>query len=197
MFNRDNWRSSGSQQDSHRRRRENGSSQTDPERKRQVRRSSALALAGTSLFHTERSRVRGLLSRRPTTRSVCMHQRIRETDLGNSKGTRGREKKCEPANDGKDPQGGSLPDEEYPVIPCQGELQGNERQGGRLLLFLSQLPEIRQSCQVPDRNDERTTRSTRMGQTPLAVGEGLGTSPPTAIEDDRGRQAATTIQDTA
>src|SRR6266516_7877666 len=126
-FYRDTWRSSGSQQDSHTRRRENGSSQTDPEGRHQVRRSSALALSVTSLFSIERSRVRGLLPWRPTTRSVCMHQRIRETDLGNSKGTRGGEKKCEPANDGKDPQGWSLPDEECPVVPCQGQLQGNER----------------------------------------------------------------------
>src|SRR5439155_23881548 len=121
------WRSSGPQQDSHTRRREDGSSQTDPEGGHQVRRSRAFALSVTSLFHIERSRVRGLLSWRPTTRSVCMHQRIRETRLGNGKGTRGGEKKCEPANDGKDPQRESLPDEEYPVVPCQGELQGNER----------------------------------------------------------------------
>src|SRR5439155_16285392 len=105
------------QQDSHTRRRENGSSQTDPEWRHQVRRGSALALSVTSLFHIERSRVRGLLSWRPTTRSVCMHQRIRETDPGNSKGTRVEEEKCEPANDGKDPQGGSLPDEKRPMVP--------------------------------------------------------------------------------
>src|SRR6266516_503459 len=130
---------------------------TDPEWSRQVRRRSALALSITSLFHTERSRVRGLLSWRPATRSVFMHQGIRETRLGNSKRARVREKGCEPANDGKDPKGESLPDEEYPVVPCQGQLQGNERQGCGKLLFLSQLPETRQSCQVPDRNDERTT----------------------------------------
>src|SRR5438552_3628454 len=126
-----------------------------------------------------------------------MHQRIRETDLGNSKGTRGRTEKCEPANDGKDPEGRSFADEKCPMVPCPRELQGNERQGRGKLLFLSQLPETRQSSQVPDRNDERTTRGTRMERTPLAVGEGLGTSPPTAITDDRDRQEATTIQDTA
>src|SRR5207245_6768994 len=82
-FYRDTWRSSGSQQDSHTRRRENGSSETDPEGRHHVRRSSVLALSVTSLFHIERSRVRGLLSRRPTARSVCVRQRIRQTDLGN------------------------------------------------------------------------------------------------------------------
>src|SRR3989442_179189 len=126
-----------------------------------------------------------------------MHQRIRQTDLGNSKGTRGREEKCEPANDGKNSQRESLPDEEYPVVPCHGELQGNERQSCGKLLFLSQLPEIRQSRQVPDRNDERFTRSTRMGQTPITTGQGLRTGAPTAREDDRGRHPAATIQDTS
>src|SRR5207302_5219473 len=109
------------------RRGEKGSSQTDPKWSRQVRRTSALALSVTSLFHIERSRVRGLLSWRPASRCVGMHQRVRETDLRNSEGTRGGEKKCEPANDGKDPQGESLPDEERPMVPRQGELQGNER----------------------------------------------------------------------
>src|SRR5207253_5163884 len=108
-FYRDTWRSSGSQQDSHTRRRENGSGQTDPEWRHQVRGSRALALSVTSLFHIERSRVRRLLSRRPATRCVSMHQRIREADLGDSKGTRGREEKCEPANDGKDPEWRSNP----------------------------------------------------------------------------------------
>src|SRR5207245_760234 len=126
-FYRDTWRSSRSQQDSHTRRREDGSSQTDPEGRRQVRRSSTLALSITSLFHIERSRVRGLLSRGSTTRCVGMHQRIRERDLGNGKGTRRGEEKCEPANDGKDPEWRTNPDEEYPVVPCQGQLQGNER----------------------------------------------------------------------
>src|SRR5207245_807670 len=102
-FYRDTWRSSGSQQNSHTRRRENGSSQTDHEWRSQVRWSCALALSVTSLFHIERSRVRGLLSWRPTTRCLGMHQRIRQKDLRNGKGTRGGEKKCEPADDGKDP----------------------------------------------------------------------------------------------
>src|SRR5207253_8480810 len=142
----------------------------DPEGRYQVRRSCALALSITSLIHTERSRVRGLLSRRFTTRSVCMHQRIRQTDLGNSKGTRRREEKCEPANDGKDPEWRSNPDEECPMVPRQGELQGNERKGCGKLLLIPPLPEIRQSCQVPDRNDEYTTRHTGVGPTSLAIG---------------------------
>src|SRR5207249_816813 len=191
---RDTWRSSGYQQDSHRRRGENGRSQTDPEGRHQVRRRRALALSITSLFHTERSRIRGLLSWRPTTRCVGMHQRIRETDLGDSKGTRGGEEKCERANDGKDPEWRTNPDEECPMVPRQGELQRNERQGCGKLLFLSQLPETRQPCQIPDRNDERTTRGTRMGQTPITVREGLGTGTPTAREDDRSRQAAAIVQ---
>src|SRR3989442_1093769 len=124
-----------------------------------------------------------------------MHQRIRETNLGNGKGTRGGEEKREPADDGKDPHGRSLPDEEYPVVPCQGQLQGNERQGCGKLLFLSQLPEIRQSSQVPHRNDERTTRSAWMGQTPIPTGKGLRPGTPPAIEDDRARKGPTTIQD--
>src|SRR5438309_9609029 len=126
-----------------------------------------------------------------------MHQRIRETDLGNGKGARGGEEKCEPANVGKDPEWRTNPDEECPMVPRWGELQGNERQGCGKLLLLSQLSEIRQSCQISDRNDERSPRGARMGPAPITTGKGLGTSPPTAIEDDRDRQAATTIQDTA
>ena len=54
-----------------------------------------------------------------------------------------------------------------------------------------------EAVQVPHRDDERTARSTRMGGTPITIGEGLGTGNPTSREDDRDKQAATTIQDTA
>jgi hypothetical protein len=138
-----------------------------------------LELHRTSLSTSRASTVlnvlgsRRLLPTRTGNRDQSLSQRLRQRNPQSSRLPRRRAKNRQPENAQHNPRKGIIPDEKCPMVSRRRQVQRNERQGAWKLLFLSELPKTRQSCEISDRHDECPPRHSRLGKTSIAAHQGV------------------------
>src|SRR6266702_4403456 len=107
-----------------------------------------------------------------------MYNRFYRPNNGDGQRVRGRTKTSQPKNASDDKERWSITEEEYPMVSRPRQLQRYGRKSSRKLLLVPSLPARRQPGQVLDRNDECSTRHSRLGKVTLTNGESFGKGSP-------------------